>query len=48
MMPLAKSFNLNKIVIDFFLEDGAKKTLETKVIDRGEAIIQYNEAIATG
>ena len=48
MMPLAKSFNLNKIVIEFYLEDGTKKTLETKVLDREEAIIQYDEAVGKG
>ena len=48
MMPYSDSFNLNKIVVDFLLEDGTTKTLETKVIEREEAIIQYNEAVATG
>lgn len=34
MMPYTQTFSLNKIIVDFTLQDGAVKTLETKVTER--------------
>jgi len=48
MMPYSENFSLNKIYVDYLLSDGTKKTLETIVSEREKAIIQYNEAVATG
>ena len=47
-MPYSDFFSLNKIVVDFTLKDGTKKTLETKVVEREIAKIQYNDAVASG
>ena len=34
MMPYTQTFSLNKIIVDFTLQDGTVKTLETKVTER--------------
>jgi hypothetical protein len=36
-MPISKEFNLNRIEVDFTLEDGSKKCLVTKVDEREKA-----------
>ena len=36
-MPISKEFNLNRIEIDFTLQDGSKKCLVTKVDEREKA-----------
>ena len=33
-MPISKEFNLNRIEVDFILQDGSKKCLVTKVYER--------------
>jgi hypothetical protein len=48
MMPYSDTFTLSKIIVEFFLSDGTKKTLETKVSERETAVIKYNDAIASG
>jgi len=37
MMPYSLTFSLNKIIVDFTLQDGTVKTLETKVTEREAA-----------
>ena len=48
MMPYSDSFCVNKIKVEFLLEDGSRKILETKVCEREKAQVQYNDAVATG
>ena len=48
MMPYSDTFTLNKIIVDYILKDGTKKTLETKVSEREAAVAKYNDAIASG
>jgi len=39
---------LNKIIVDFTLQDGTVKTLETKVTEREAAQAKYTDAVASG
>ena len=48
MMPYSDTFTLNKIIVDYILEDGTKKKLETKVSEREAAFAPYDDAISSG
>lgn len=48
MMPYSEKFTVSKILVDFVLQDGSKKTLETKISERSSAAAQYDDAIASG
>lgn len=48
MMPYSDSFALNKIILEFTLADGTKKSLETQVSEREKAKITYSQAISDG
>jgi hypothetical protein len=48
MMPYSDTFTLSKIIVEYILSDGSKKTLETKVSEREAAVAKYNDAIASG
>ena len=47
-MPYTETFILSKIIVDFKLQDGTVKTLETKVTEREVAQAKYTDAIASG
>ena len=48
MMPLSENFTCHKIAVDFFLADGSKETIETKVIEKNRAQEQYDDSMAAG
>jgi len=48
MMPYSDTFTLSKIIVEYIMSDGTKKTLETKVSERETAISKYNDAVASG
>lgn len=48
MMPTSESFSVNHMTVDFYLSDGKKETLETRVAEREKAKVEYSDAVATG
>jgi len=48
MMPTSESFSVNHMTVDFFLSDGTKETLVTRVAEREKAKVEYDDAVATG
>ena len=48
MMPYSDTFTLSKIIVEYIMSDGTKKTLETKVSEREAAVAKYNDAVASG
>ena len=48
MMPLSENFTCHKIAVDFFLADGSKETIETRVIEKIRAQEQFEDSMADG
>ena len=48
MMPYSDTFILSKIIVDYILKDGTKKTLETKVSEREAAVAPNDDVISSG
>ena len=48
VMPISSEFTVNKIVIQFTLKDGSSQYLQTDVMEKEQAQIKYDDAVASG
>ena len=47
-MPLSENFTCRKIAVDFYLADGSKETIETRVVEKKRAQEQFEDSMAEG
>ena len=47
-MPISENFTCHKIAVDFFMADGSKETIETKVIEKQRAKEKFEDSMAVG